>query len=90
MKVLRLNLQSAEPKETTKQPSNCIKKRFRMGKYTSYPFWIEAYPDGYVIIDADYVSKSYPHEGTVQENYKLALETAKQWWPDAVPDNKNW
>ena len=64
------------------------KGRFLMNDISSWPFWLEAYNDGYVIEDADYVRDFYPHEGTIEENWELGLKKAKEIWPDMRPDTK--
>ena len=73
----------------TANENQCKQGKFLMGDYTSYPFWLKAYPDRYVIIDADYVPTTYKHEGTVEENWELGLQKAKEIWPDMCPDTHN-
>ena len=64
------------------------KGRFLMNDISSWPFWLEAYNDGYVIEDADYVRDFYSHDGTIEENWELGLKKAKEIWPDMRPDIK--
>ena len=64
------------------------KGRFLMNDISSWPFWLEAYNDGYVIEDADHVRDFYPHDGTIEENWELALKKAKEIWPEMRPDTK--
>ena len=78
-------------KRKTTEQSNADKPkegRFLMDA-GGWPFWIKAYTDRYVITDADYVPTVYKHEGTVEENWELGLQKAREIWPDMCPDTRN-